>query len=203
MSTNPYIYMRRICNVTQNFIARRADISEQYIRRLEHGTVSNTNGAVNTAYYTYAVAQDKIDKFLLGIRIRLATEEFVDPASDPKNPTFLKLPDAYDSSLVSRENLPKEPDYPYQKFVETWFKAWRTQERKKLSSEDIEYPRSVYSLCRTMIIHPFLVQKYEAVSEVESVPYDIQLFLNETGIPLHHFEAALSRARMYKDRHAS
>lgn len=154
--------MRTQLRLTQTALAKRAECTDQYIRRLEHGTVSGPSGSVTRAIYEYAAAQDKLQLLAQACR-----REAIIAGSKNQDPT------------------------KFQAFVEDWWAAWVKSVRRNRTAEEMRNVRSVYSLCRYLVLHPYVVQYYAKHKTEMEVSGDILEALSDAGISLVAFEEVL------------
>lgn len=163
---NPYLVMREALELNQVTLAKLANVTDQYIRRMEVGTVSSPSGSLNRALYDYALSQPNgLEKLLIASHQALVTltRATIRPYRGPL--TFT--------------------DYAeLNTFVDAWWDFWKLVVRSRLTSESLRATKNIYALCRALLIHPYILQRYVKTSyerEVE-LPAEIRTALAQAGI---------------------
>ena len=159
---NPALVLRRYLRITQNSLALEIGVSEQYVRRLEQGLVSNTKGNL-ASFIWYKVKSDydisELHNFILE-HIRLLS--IAGGSSFDEQVAF--------SSSKELEHL-----------IDRWWLYWL--EVKRLTVNHYPQPKTVYDFCRRLAIHPYIIQYYLRNSKNAPVPLGVTEAVNGTVEP--------------------
>lgn len=159
---NPFLVMRKALGLPQATLATYSKCSEQYIRRLEQGTVSAPSGATILGVYRYAQAHPNgLEKLQEAVASSLKAQA----PHRHNGPTLFKTSAELDT------------------LVTIWWDLWLKNTRYQLQSEQLRAAHSVYGICRLLLLHPFVVQRWlKRGADPDRLPADVIHALNDASI---------------------
>ena len=178
---NPYVVLRKSLKLTQEEVARLGGTTEQYVRRLEQGMVSASSGAVAVALYHAGHAKSQHSYVRTVARSALRNLRALNPLRPYTGPLDYHNPQTFE------------------KYVEAWFDYWMQVSRAQVTVKQLQAVGSVYAICRLLLLHPYVVQRYAKVlsnstlsnRDFTPLPEPVIRALNDSQLPREVFDNVL------------